>query len=180
MKRIRLSSSLIFIASIAFRIVPAISAPQVYIAPADTMVIKDTAFQLKVCVTSDSTDIMGYNITISFDSLVIKISSVDEGSFPLNAGHPTFFHWLNPGNGDHVQVNGAILGTPTRGHGVIFTLTFDAVNLGITDVTIAASEIRDGNNTSISHTTNNGIVRVIYNIETNPVSWGVIKSIFKY
>jgi len=180
MIRTRLNSCLLLIISMAFWIAPAISAPRVYIAPADTMVIKDTTFQLKVYVISDSTDMMGYNITIGFDSLMIKVISVDEGSFPLNSGHSTFFYWLNPGSDDHVQVNGAVLGAPIRGHGVIFTLTFDAVNLGTTDVRITASEIRDGDNTTISHTTNNGIVRVIYNVETNPVSWGVIKSTYEH
>lgn len=150
---------------------------ELYICPDDTSVVVNHEFQLRVCIAADSADLMGYNVTVQFDSLYLKILSADEGYFPASFGYPTFFRWLNEGGGDDfAAVNGAILGHPIRGHGSLFTLTFKPVRLGIAEVRITAGELRDGENGSIVHKTKNGIVRIISSIDAESVTWGVIKN----
>ena len=56
------------------------------IAPDDTLVVRGHIFQLRVQIDTDSTDFMGYNLTVCYDSLRLNVVSVDEGPFPKEEG----------------------------------------------------------------------------------------------
>lgn len=155
-------------------------AVELTVSPVDTFVVKGHTFQLRVHIATDSTDFMGYNIAVRYDSLRLKIVSVDEGTFPPSFGYPTFFRWLNAGAGDdRIEVNGAILGHSVRGHGVLFTMTFAAVSLNIADVEILAADLRSGVNEALANTTRNALVRIISSIDAETDTWGSIKNRYR-
>jgi hypothetical protein len=120
-------------------------------------------FAVGICVPPGITDLMGYNVTVAFDSSVIEILNAVEGQLPRGASDATFFWWFDSGAGSGtVHVNGAILGATANGPGVLFTLVFKALHSWIrtTDVCITQCELRDGINDSIAHERRCGLVEI--------------------
>lgn len=155
--------------------------PQVCVTPDSLVVAINEIFWLDIEVTATTAELMGYNIVVTYDSSIIALQSVDEGTLPLGSGHPTFFEWLNPPAADSVHVNGAILGNTVDGPGTLFTLTFKGANLATTlatDVTIVFSVLRDGVNQNIEHTVKNGWVRVEPPVAIEPSTWGRLKALY--
>ena len=162
------------------RAAPAETPVGLSIAPQDTFVVKGHTFQMRVYINTDFTDFMGYDITIHFDNTRLQVVSVDEGTFPTGSGYPTFFRWLNEGAvDDEIQVNGAILGHGIQGHGILFTMTFQATQLNIADVGFSSIELRNGMNQTLPWISTDAIVRIITSIDSEALSWGEIKSRYR-
>jgi hypothetical protein len=156
----------------------------VFVSPSDTTVYEKDPFQLAIHLDADTTQFMGYNVTVRFDTTYLKIVSVDEGSLPLNSGYLTFFEWLNPGGlDDSVHVNGAILGHTTLASGELFVMTFEPLqstpNDTPTRVEITASVIRNGINENIDHRKEDGLVKIDLDIPVENITWGAVKHAFK-
>jgi hypothetical protein len=149
----------------------------------DSVIVSDgTAFTLDIVISAEATELMGYNIAVVFDSDVIELSSVNEGSLPLTSGYTTFFYSYDTGAADSVHVNGAILGNTVDGPGVLFTLEFEATpanGVEETDVDIAYSVLRTGVNEDIVHDVQHGYVRVVTPVRTEVVTWGVVKGLYR-
>jgi len=106
--------------------------PELQITPNDTTVVDGTTFQVRIVANSSITSLMGYDVTIAFDTSLVELVGVDEGSLPGSGGATTFFHWFDAGvASDTVHVNGAVLGTTVDGPGVLFFITFKALFPGI-------------------------------------------------
>ena len=157
---------------------------KVSVVPSDTTIYEKESFQLAIHLNADTTEFMGYNVTVKFDTTYLQIENVEEGALPLNCGYLTFFEWLNPGglNGS-VLVNGAILGHTTLASGELFVLTFKPLISTPSDaptvVEISASEIRNGMNESISHLAFDGTVTIELSIPVESVTWGAVKNAFR-
>ena len=123
---------------------------------------------------------MGYDVTIAFDTSLVELVGVDEGSLPASGGATTFFHWFDAGvASDTVHVNGAVLGTTVDGPGVLFFITFKALFPGITPVTFVSTEIRDNFNVDIPHDTIDGSITVEKSIPVRSATWGSIKTRYR-
>jgi hypothetical protein len=121
---------------------------------------------------------MGYDVTVSFDGDLLGVMDVVEGSLPAESGYPTFFRWINEGeDDDFVFVNGSILGKTVDGPGVLFTILFEALAVGDVSVCVEESELRNGLNRSITHTTVCGSVTIEEPIGAADSSWGAIKAL---
>lgn len=154
--------------------------PELQVAPGDTTVISGTTFQIRIVANSEITGLMGYDITVAFDTSLVELVSVDEGSLAGSGGATTFFHWFDAGvASDTVHVNGAVLGTTVDGPGVLFLITFKALFPGITPVTFVATELRDNFNVVIAYDTIDGSVTVEKSIPVQSVTWGEIKNRFR-
>jgi len=150
------------------------------VMPDDTTVVAGTTFQIRIAVDSSIDSLMGYDITVAFDSSVVELVSVDEGALPGSGGAPTFFHWFNASVlSDTVVVNGAVLGTTVDGPGVLFTITFKGLREGATPVAFVDTELRDNFNVVISHDTADGVVHVAEPIAVRAVTWGAIKNLYR-
>ena len=146
------------------------------VAPDDTTVVAGTTFQIRIAVDASITSLMGYEVTVAFDSSIVELVSVDEGPLPGSGGATTFFHWFGAGVvSDTVYVNGAVLGTTVDGPGVLFTMEFKAKREGTTPVSFISTELRDNFNVVISHDTTDGRIVVEKTIPVRSVTWGGIK-----
>ncbi len=159
----------------------AMAEPRLLIAPDDTTVVVNHLFQIQIEADSSIQGLMGYDISITFDSTVVKLVGVDEGTLPGSGGAPTFFHWFGPGVASgHVRVNGAVLGTTVDGPGTLFLVTFKGLREGTTAVTfVSPTELRDNLNATILHGTTGGSITVEEPIPTHPVTWGSIKNLYQ-
>jgi uncharacterized membrane protein YczE len=157
------------------------TGPLVCVTPDSLVVAINEIFSLNIEVNALTTELMGYNIAVAFDSSIITLQSVTEGTLPLGSSYPTFFEWLNPPPSDSVHVNGAILGNTVDGPGTLFTLTFKGADLEVTlstYVTIVFSILRDGVNQNIVHTVKSGWVRVEPPVAAEPRTWGGVKALY--
>lgn len=158
----------------------AAAEPVLSIAPDDTTVVVDNTFQIRVEVDADFLGVMGYDITVAFDSSIVELVGVDEGSLPGSGGATTFFHWFGAGAAaDTVVVNGAVLGTTVDGPGVLFTITLKGIREGVTPVSIVTSQLRNNFNGVIPHVFAGGSVTVEVPIAVRATTWGEIKTIYR-
>jgi hypothetical protein len=158
----------------------AVAGPGLQVTPEDTSVVAGTTFQIRIVVDSSITGLMGYNVTVAFDSSIVELVSVDEGSLPGSGGAPTFFHWFNAGvASDTVYVNGAVLGTTVDGPGVLFFITLKGLCEGTTPVSFVTTELRDNFNVVISHDTTDGNIQVQEPIPVRSDTWGHIKTRYR-
>lgn len=160
------------------------AGPEIYVAPADSTVFLDkdpNLFTVRVCISEEITNLMGYDISVRFDSTRIKLKNVSEGSLPGNSGYETFFWWFDPAISDNTaHINGAILGHTVDGPGVLFDLVFEKAAVGTTYVELFDTELRTGTNGSIPHTTVSGMIIVDKPIAVEPTTWGQLKERYRY
>jgi hypothetical protein len=159
------------------------AGPAIFVAPADTTVFKDEGpetFALRRWVTDEITDLMGWDISVRFDSSLITIMDVSEGSLPRSGADTTFFWWFDPGvPSNTVHVNGAVLGTTVDGPGTLFDIVFEKTALGSTYVELFDTRLRTGVNSEIHHTTEDGLVVVVKPIAVEPTTWGQVKEKYR-
>jgi hypothetical protein len=154
-----------------------------FVSPDSTWRAEGEVFDIGICVSPGITELMGYNVAVTFDSSVIGILDVSEGPLPQASSDTTFFWWFNDGvKTDSVHVNGAILGATVDGPGELFTLTFKALKHGVvrtTAIRIAVSALRDGSNHPIAHERKNGFVAVEPTIPIEETTWGAVKNLYR-
>lgn len=159
-----------------------LAEPQIAIEPETTRVYVNNQFGVDVMVNSEFDSLMGYDVTLRFDSSRLEGMNATEGSLPLDSGYDTFFMCLTGDMPqDSIWVNGSILGNTVAGPGVLFRANFQAQGPGITSIEIARSDVRDGENRKLAHVTRHGVVLVFSCIGVEPVqgTWGRIKSLFR-
>jgi hypothetical protein len=157
-------------------IVPVRAFSQVLVVdPESGLVQVDDEFEVDILVDAGFVDLMGYDITIVFNSSIIELIGATEGPLPQSAAAPTFFWWAPGGSADTVVVNGAVLGTTVDGPGNLFTLTFKAKEVGTTQIAATFSDIRTGTNTAITHTIQSATVIVDDSIPVEQTTWGRVK-----
>ena len=148
------------------------------ISPADTCVMAGFIFELDVYINTGAVNLMGWNITIGFDSSLIAVVDVLEGSLPADSGNETFFFWLNEGDvDDSILVNGSILGKTVDSPGVLVTIVFEALTVENCEICIEASELRNNLNRPINHTRSCGYLMIEEPIGTEQATWGSIKKL---
>jgi len=156
--------------------VPVRSLAQVLVVDTESGLVQvDDEFGVDVLVDAGFVDLMGYDITIVFNSSIVELIGVTEGPLPQSAAAPTFFWWAAGGTADTVAVSGAVLGTTVDGPGNLYTLTFKAKEVGTTQIAVTFSDIRTGTNTAIAHTTQSATVIVDDSIPVEQTTWGRIK-----
>ena len=160
--------------------IPAWGDAGVMVVPPATLVAPDSVFQIEIAVDSLIVSLMGYDLSLEFDSTIVELISVDEGPLPQSSPSGSFFFWFGAGlPSDEVWVNGAVLGTTVDGPGVLFTITFEAVNNGTTPVNFISTHMRDGLNVPILHHSVDGQITVDESIPVRDVTWGEIKAVFR-
>ncbi len=156
------------------------AGPELQIAPGDTTVVDTTTFQVRIVANSSITSLMGFDITVAFDTSIVELVSVDKESPPGSGDSTTFFHWFDAGiPSDTVHVNGAVLGTTVDGPEVLFFITFKPLSHGTTPVTFVETELRDNFNVDIGHDTIDGSITVAKSIPVQSVTWGSIKARYR-
>jgi hypothetical protein len=182
-KRQIMSVALMALTMIFLMAVAPAGGPEIYMSPADTTVflsVGPDSFVVSVFVNADVTELMGWDITLQFDPARLTLRRVVEGALPLGSGFETFFWWFDPGvPGNTAHVNGAILGNTVDGPGPLFDLVFEQTAVGTTYVELITTEIRTGVNSSIPHSTADGMVIIDDDIATEPATWGSVKEKYR-
>jgi len=161
-------------------LVPArlLAQPVLVVVPESGIVQVDEEFDVDILVDAGFVDLMGYDISIAFNDSLIELIGVVEGALPQSATVPTFFWWTTGTSPDTVIVNGAVLGTTVDGPGVLYTLTFKAIEVGTTPITVTYSDLRTGTNAGISHATQSATVIVDKTIPVEQTTWGRLKHLY--
>jgi hypothetical protein len=132
------------------------------VSPSTQAVVVGASVTVQIRITSVA-NLHGYSISAGFDNSILQYQSVDATSGTLLGSFPNtyFISAQPPGNPNTVQVDQAILGnTSTSGSGILFSITFTAISLGISPITVLSYDLRDGNNQHISATVSSGQVAV--------------------
>ena len=157
---------------------------QLFVSPETTVTAEQSTVVIGFDVTSDVTELMGYNIGVTFNHSLIDLQMAREGFLPASSSDTTFFYyWYDPATtgDDSVHVNGAVLGRTVDGPGTLFTLHFETAEVAepeTTTVWITYSELRNGVNQPIAHTARGGVIIIEPSIAVKRSSWGKIKSFY--
>ena len=149
-----------------------------FVSPPDTLVFINTEFWMDVVVNDGAVDLMGYDIVITFDNLLLEVKDVVEGSLPSYSGHQTFFYYWENG-GTEIHATGSIMGNTVDGPGVLFSIKFKAIGVGTDILSVSYSELRDDSNTSIVHATAEANVEIDIRIGVEQSTWGRIKMLYR-
>ena len=152
---------------------------ELFVSPADTTVLAGDEFEVRIEIDADLLSMMGYDVVVAFDSSLVRLISVTEGSLPPTGPSGSFFHWFDAGVPNTiVHVNGAVLGTTVDGPGVLFRIRFEALEVGATPMVIAFSDIRDSSNAAIPHNALSTTVIIDSPIPVEATTWGGVKALY--
>jgi hypothetical protein len=120
------------------------------------------AVQIKI---NNVTNLHGSSVTVAFDNTILEYKNATSGGFleTNSSGYSVFFakYPQPPSAPSTVQVDLAILGPATvSGSGTLISISFKALQTGVSAVTITAFDLRDGDNHPISATASSGQVMV--------------------
>lgn len=149
-----------------------------FVSPPDTLVFLNTEFWMDVVVNDGAVDLMGYDIVITFDNLLLEVKDVVEGSLPSNSGHQTFFYYWGNG-GSEIHTTGSIMGNTVNGPGILASIKFKAASVGTAILSVSFSELRDDTNVSIAHATEESSVEIDIRIGVEQSTWGRIKMLYR-
>jgi hypothetical protein len=151
-----------------------------FVSPVDTTALAGDEFEVRIEIDAAFLSLMGYDIVVAFDSSLVQLLSVTEGSLPPTGPSGSFFFWFDPAVPNTlVHVNGAVLGTTVDGPGVLFRIRFKALVVGVTPMVIAFSDIRDNTNAAIPHNVLNTTVVIDAPIPVEAATWGRVKALYQ-
>jgi len=140
-------------------------SPDMYVDPPSTTVHFGTAFSVNVSV-ANVTDLGGWEFKLYFGNNEISVMSAAEGPFLQQSGPTIFFEVdiTNNYNATHgrIWLTCAHLGhvPGVNGSGTLATIGFHASGSGNTTLSLVDTVLADSQANTITHTTNNGTVRV--------------------
>jgi hypothetical protein len=116
----------------------------VSVEPAETRVAPGEACTLYVHVGDEVDSLSCAGIHLGFDSTVVSCLSASKGELFTTAPFPTFFNDEVP-SADTVVVEACVLGYRTYilAPGNLFAIVFEALETGITDVTVGQAQVWD-------------------------------------
>jgi len=132
------------------------TTPNIKLNPSTQTLTQGSQFTLSV-VVENVTDLLGASVTLNFDAAKLQYVSSSAGSFIPNAT------LMDSSAGGSVILDVAGMGASScaSGTGTIITVVFDTIASGNTNITFGATDLRDENNDSITHTTGSGCLVTI-------------------
>ena len=116
----------------------------VRVEPAETRIAPGESCTLYVHVGDEVDSLSCSGFHLGFDSTIVSYVSARKGELYTSAPFPTFFDQNNP-SADTVVVEGCVLGYRTYiiSPGSLYEVVFEALEAGITDVTIGQAAVWD-------------------------------------
>lgn len=144
--------------------------PDMYVDPPSTTVHFGADFSVNV-TAANVTDLGGWEFKLYFGNNAISVTSVTEGPFLQQTG-PTIFYTLDITNNYNATHGRIWLTSVHLGHvpgvndtGTLATIGFHASSNGNTTLSLVGTVLGDSQANPITHTTNNGTVRVTTTID---------------
>jgi hypothetical protein len=137
------------------------SGTVLYVYPVVTTADPGESFTISVSIR-DVVNLFSYETKIGFDNVVLEPVSVEEGPFIMDqTTSPIGTFFLLIIEADYVHVACVTQGNypGVSGSGTLFTVTFNVVNAGTSDLHVYDSILLDSNVVHIQHDTADGLVR---------------------
>jgi hypothetical protein len=170
---VRILFLILFLSSLVIVRVPFCQAqvtPDVYVDPPSTTVNFGSDFSVNVSVANVA-DLGGWEFKLYFGNNALSIMSATEGPFLKQGGSTGSFliDITNNYNATHGRVWMTTVlmggGSGVTGSGTLATISFHASSSGNTTLSLVDTVLGDSQANPITHTTNNGTVRVIATID---------------
>ncbi|MBN1618452.1 hypothetical protein JW887_03865 [Candidatus Dojkabacteria bacterium] len=151
-------------------------APIISVNPPVIKVLEANASFLVNIIISDAVDILAWNIEVTWDPEILKITSVTEGDFLSSVGSTVFTaaappllpnsNELYPGLIPDIS-SGLLIAESASGSGVLATLNFTSLSLGTCPILLGDTMLNfSAGELVIEHTVNDGQVIVIPEFQT--------------
>ncbi len=137
-------------------------------------------FTVDLVLDPEGATIMGMEISLAFDHLVVRLDGIDAGPW-FTVSAPDYFFWdyTHPGT-ELIHFSGASLGVGQDIGGVIATCHFTALQGGISPVNFLGTDLRDPENNMIPVTHTTGDLIVIDDaVATDAVAWDRVKALYR-
>ena len=159
---------------------PCTQAVTVSVSPADTSVILNTTFSLRVVCDAFS-DLKAYQLMFSKGSAILQYLGATAGDLLTGSGGDYTVQQLPDVTAplDSLWVDCARLNGSTSGPGVLIYFNFKALAVGICPLGCLQVDFRDSMNNQTLPDCAGGIVRITSPVPTVPVSWGGVKTIYR-
>lgn len=130
-----------------------------YLEPASLTLAPSQDFTVELR-TASITNLKGYSVTLSYDSALLSLQEVTEGSFLSSKGKTFFYKKIDDTQGT-ILIDCAILGPElsVSGEGTLATLSFTSLKAGSTSLTFKLAKTRDTFNKEIITTKRNAVVK---------------------
>lgn len=149
-----LSLAILFVFALSIASVAHAQATMVYVDPPEVTANPGDSFTINLNV-QDVTALYSYGIKIGFNRFVLQVTSVSEGPFLSSVVSTAFVYKIFS---DYVDVGCTTLGASdgVSGSGTLFSVTFQVIDAGTSDLDVFYSVLLDPTLTEIAHTTANG------------------------
>lgn len=140
---------------------PRVNSQVVSIVPPDTCVTVGDTLEVTIFADANILGLKCHTIKTSFDSTVLSVVDVSEGSL-LKSGGTTFWDWEMVSS-DILEITNALMGAGlyVDGPGTLAVISFEAIGVGKGSVILDSTELwHNYPEEPISHTTADGVVCV--------------------
>ena len=137
-------------------------------------------FTLDIVLDPEGATVMGMEVSLSFDNLVVRLDGIDAGPwFTVSAPDPFFWDYTHPGT-ELIYFTGASLGVGLEVGGVVATCRFTALAGGISPVNFLGTDLRDPENSVLPTTHSTGDLIIIdAAIAADEPTWGQVKALYR-
>ena len=166
----------------AISAIPSIShAVTASVTPADTTVVQNTDFYMRVTIDAIS-DVKTYELVYSFDPLKLQLLGITGGDVLRSGGPGSYVEFVRTEYAppaDSAWFDAAVLVGKGSGPGVMAFLHFKAIGVGDSPLTALTVDIRDSENHQTLPAKENGTLHVTGPVPVRPTSWARLKSLYR-
>jgi hypothetical protein len=132
------------------------SEASLYVNPPTVTASVGQSFSININITGVQ-DLFGWQFELDWNSSLLNVTSISEGSF-LSSGGTTFFSYTLNDTAGSIVVDGTLTGqgSGVDGDGVLATVTFNVLSSGQSPLTLTGAELADSNDNPISVSENSG------------------------
>ncbi|MBU8871637.1 MAG: cohesin domain-containing protein [Gemmatimonadales bacterium] len=177
------TSSGILLATVLFLLTvvvnPPTSAQTVYVTPSDSQPEVEE-FTVDIVLGSEGHEIMGMEISISFNEHIVQLDGIDPGPWFTGLDHEWFFWDYTHPDTELIYFTGSSLGSGVTTDGVVATCRFTALGPGISTLDFLGVDLRNSQNVRLvaDHSSGDSIT-IDSAIPTTDASWEHIKALFQ-
>ena len=160
-------------------LVSAGAAQTVFVQPPESVPAQED-FTLAVVLDTGGAEVLGLEISLSFDPLLVRLEGIDPGDWFTGGGAEWFFwDYTHPGT-ELIHFTGSRLGSASSAGGPVGICRFTALEPGISPLDFLGVEVRDFQNQDVhaGHSFGDRIV-IDQAISAESGSFGRVKALFR-
>lgn len=160
-------------------LVAAGAAQTVFVQPPESVPAQEE-FTLAVVLDTAGVEVLGLEISLSFDPLLVRLEGIDPGAWFTDGGAEWFFWDYTHTGTELIHFTGSRLGSASSTGGQVAVCRFTAQEAGISPLDFLGVEVRDFLNQDVhaGHSYGDRIV-IDQAVAVVPDSFGGIKSLYR-